>query len=243
MALLHFDEPVIMNLKKIRRLMKKYGLVCPVRKPNPYRMALRENIANSIPLNVLDRKFREYGPRRVLLTDITYIPYSNGQMCYLSAIKDAYTKEILSYELSPNLKEEFVLNTFRRLVLLHGKTLTNETMVHSDQGIHYRAKQFNELMEDAEFIRSMSRKATCWDNAPQESFFGHMKDEIRDKIEKCNTFSDVANVIIDYMDYYNNYRYQWELAKLAPAEYYEYCMTGVYPLLQGESKDQRREAK
>lgn len=237
MTLLRFSPPVIMNPKKIRRLMKKYHLFCPIRKPNPYKKQLRENILDKTPANVLDRRFREFGPRRVLLTDITYIPMNGGGFCYLSVIKDAYTKEILSYQLSQNLKQQFVLDTFRRLILIHGKELTNETIVHSDQGVHYRAKSFNELMEDANLIRSMSRKATCWDNAPQESFFGHMKDEIGDKIAKCKTFPQISKVITEYMNYYNNYRYQWNLAKLAPAEYYEYCITGVYPLPKGIDKD------
>lgn len=238
MALLHFDEPVIMNPKKIRRLMKKYGLTCPIRRPHPYRIQLRENMLEKTPPNVLDRRFREFGPRRVLLTDITYLFYEGGQVCYLSAVKDAYTKEILSYQMSQNLKEQFVLDTFRRLILIHGKTITNETIVHSDQGGHYRARKFNELMEDSNFIRSMSRKATCWDNAPQESFFGHMKDEIGNKIAKCKTFPRVSKIIVEYMNYYNHHRYQWGLAKLAPAEYYEYCITGVYPLPEGEDKNQ-----
>ena len=59
---------------------------------------------------------------------------NGGGFCYLSTIEDAYTKEILSYQLSQNLKEQFVLDTFRHLVLVHGKELSNETMVHSDQG-------------------------------------------------------------------------------------------------------------
>ena len=238
MALLHFNKPVIMNLKKIRRLTKKYGLACPIRRPNPYRIQLRENMLEKTPPNVLDRRFREFGPRRVLLTDITYLFYANHQVCYLSTVKDAYTKEILSYQISQNLKEQFVLDTFRQLVLVHGKTLTKDTLVHSDQGAHYRAKKFNELMEDSDLIRSMSRKATCWDNAPQESFFGHMKDEIGDRVADCKTFPQVTKVIAEYMNYYNHHRYQWNLAKLSPAEYYEYCITGTYPLPQGEDKNQ-----
>ena len=162
---------------------------------------------------------------------------NGGGFCYLSTVKDAYTKEILSYQLSQNLKEQFVLDTFRRLVLIYGKELTSKTIVHSDQGGHYKARQFDELMEDSNFIRSMSRKATCWDNAPQESFYGHMKDEIGDKIAKCKTFPQITNVILDYMNYYNHFRYQWGLAKLAPAEYYEYCKTGIYPLKNGKNKD------
>lgn len=80
----------------------------------------------------------------------------------------------------------------------------------------------------------MSRKGNCWDNAPQESFFGHMKDEIN--LFGCKTFDDVKVIIDDWIDYYNNERYQWNLAKLSPVEYYKYVTTGEYPLKIGKSK-------
>lgn len=76
----------------------------------------------------------------------------------------------------------------------------------------------------------MSRRGNCWDNAPQESFFGHIKDEINDKVVKCTKFSQLKKLIDDYMDYYNNDKYQWNLAKLSPKEYYNYSITGVYPI-------------
>ncbi|SFC59421.1 IS3 family transposase, partial [Butyrivibrio sp. YAB3001] len=76
--------------------------------------------------------------------------------------------------------------------------------------------------------QSMSRKANCWDNAPQESFFGHMKDEI--DLSECKKYREVKAIIDDWMDYYNNERYQWQLAKLSPNEYYKYITTGIYPL-------------
>ncbi len=76
----------------------------------------------------------------------------------------------------------------------------------------------------------MSRKGNCWDNAPQESFFGHMKDHIKEKLTACKAYEDVLLTVDDYMDYYNNRRYQWHLAKLSPNEYYEFVTTGVYPL-------------
>ena len=75
----------------------------------------------------------------------------------------------------------------------------------------------------------MSRRGNCWDNAPQESFFGHMKDEI--DLSECETFDRVKAVIDDWIDYYNNDRYQWQLAKLSPNEFYRYLVSGVYPLL------------
>ena len=80
----------------------------------------------------------------------------------------------------------------------------------------------------------MSRRGNCRDNAPQESFFGHMKDEIGDKISAAESFSEAKAVIDDYKDYYNNDRGQGQLAKLTPNEFYEYCLTGVYPLLPYE---------
>ena len=76
----------------------------------------------------------------------------------------------------------------------------------------------------------MSRRGNCWDNAPQESFFGHMKDEIRELIPSCPGFEAVQAVLDDWMDYYNNDRYQWDLLKLSPKEYFEYLETGKYPL-------------
>ena len=76
----------------------------------------------------------------------------------------------------------------------------------------------------------MSRKGNCWDNAPQESFFGHMKDEIAYEISKKESFPEVKLLIDDWMDYYNNERYQWSLVKLSPTEYYQYVTTGFYPL-------------
>ena len=74
----------------------------------------------------------------------------------------------------------------------------------------------------------MSRRGNCWDNAPQESFFGHMKDEIH--IERCHTFAELKQEVDNYMDYYNNDRYQWNLAKLSPNQYFKYLETGEYPI-------------
>lgn len=80
----------------------------------------------------------------------------------------------------------------------------------------------------------MSRKGNCWDNAFQESFFGHMKDEI--DLSTCKTFEDVKEIIDDWIDYDNNDRYQWDLAKLSPTEYYRYITTGEYPIKIGLKK-------
>ena len=229
MRLLHVG--VCMNLKKIRRLMRKYGLKCPYRKPNPYRKMAKELRTNTTFKNEVNRKFVNGGIRKVLLTDITYIFYDGG-VCYLSTILDAFTREILAYKLSKTLMVDFVLKTVDELVETHGCELDDTTIIHSDQGCHYTSKAFIQLLSDNNFIQSMSRKGNCWDNAPQESFFGHMKDEIKDGVAKMKSFDEVKDKIDDWMDYYNNDRYQWDLLKLSPKEYYTYTQTGVYPLMK-----------
>lgn len=228
MRLLHMDPPVHMNLKKIRRLMKKYGLFCPIRKANPYRRMAKAMATNHVAPNLVNREFEEHGPRKILLTDITYIINGKAPKVYMSTIIDAYTKEILSWVLSDSLAVDFVLDTVTQLIHTHGISLSDETIIHSDQGAHYTSVKFIELVKDEHLRQSMSRKANCWDNAPQESFFGHMKDEI--DISWCTTFEQVCKVVYDWTEYYNNDRYQWDLAKLSPREFYIYCITGEYPL-------------
>lgn len=227
MCLLHMDPPVRMNVKKIQRLMRKYGLLCPIRKANPYRRMAKALKTSNYAENLVKREFEEHGARAILLTDITYLPY-NGTHAYLSTIIDAFTKQVLSYVISDNLKVDFVLLTVEQLINNHGISLTEETIIHSDQGAHYTSYKFIEIVNDSKLRQSMSRRGNCWDNAPQESFFGHMKDEI--DISFCKSFEEVKALVDDWIDYYNNERYQWGLAKLSPNEYYDYITTGIYPI-------------
>lgn len=227
MRLLHMDPPILMNVKKISRLMHKYNLICPIRQANPYRRMAAALKTNNVADNLVTREFEEHGPRSILLTDITYIPY-NGTFAYLSTIIDAFTKQVLSYAISDNLKLDFALLTVEQLIRNHRISLDEETIIHSDQGVHYTSYKFIEIVKDSNLRQSMSRRANCWDNAPQESFFGHMKDEI--DVSNCTDFCEVKDIIDDWIDYYNNERYQWDLAKLSPNEYYSYITTGIYPL-------------
>lgn len=218
-----------MNVKKIRRLMNKYNLFCPIRKANPYRRMAKALATNNVAPNVVNREFKQK-PRKVLLTDITYLFFGDEGRCYLSTILDAFTHEILAYCVSLSLKVDFVITTVEQLVAEHGSTLDSETIVHSDQGCHYTSYAFIQKLKDDEFVQSMSRRGNCWDNAPQESFFGHMKDEIREEVAGYIAFEDVVAKVDDWIDYYNNDRYQWDLLKLSPKEYYQYLQTGIYPL-------------
>ena len=232
MRLLHMDPPVNMNLKKIRRLMKKYGFKNTgdffFKHVGDNFVIVVFSVGKSLTTYVSNREFEEHGPRKVLLTDITYIINGKAPRCYMSTIIDGCTKELLSWVLSDSLEIDFVLETVNNLIREHGISLSAETLIHSDQGAHYTSVKFIELVRDVNLRQSMSRKANCWDNAPQESFYGHLKDEI--DISWCKTFDEILSVITDWADYYNNERYQWDLAKLSPVEYYNYLTTGAYPL-------------
>lgn len=207
---------VAMNRKKIQRLMRKFGLVCPIRAANPYKRIAKATQEHRTVSNILNRNFKEGRPGQILLTDITYIPFK-GSFAYLSVIKDSVTNEVMTHYLSKNIKLDIATKTIELLVMKHGSLLDATAYVHSDQGVHYTHPKFQSILKGFNLGQSMSRKGNCWDNAPMESFFGHMKDEL--DFNECTTFEDLELMIAEYMHYYNNKRYQWNLKKLTPVMY------------------------
>ena len=203
--------------KRIQRIMRKFNIVCPIRKANPYKRMAKATKEHRVVPNLLNREFKQEGVGKVLLTDITYLPYGKGQMAYLSTIKDASTNEILAYNLSDSLKLDIATDTIHKLMANTNVKLSEDAFIHSDQGVHYTSPIFQKLLKSNKLGQSMSRRGNCWDNAPQESFFGHMKDEIDYK--NCTTLAELQSVIDDYIYYYNNYRCQWNLKRLTPAQY------------------------
>lgn len=205
-----------MNRKKIQRLMRKFNLVCPIRAANPYKRIAKATKEHHTVPNILDRNFKRGNPGQILLTDITYIPF-NGNFAYLSVIKDSVTNEVMAHYLSKNIKLDIATKTIKLLIMKHRNALDSKAYIHSDQGVHYTHPKFQKLLKEFKLGQSMSRKGNCWDNAPMESFFGHMKDEM--DIKKCKSFGELEAMIDEYMHYYNNKRYQWNLKKLTPLMY------------------------
>lgn len=207
---------IVYNLKRIRRIMKKYQIFCPIRKANPYRRIMKATQEHRVLPNLLNRDFKQGIPGKVLLTDITYLFYGNGKKAYLSTIKDGSTNEILAYNISDNLRLDIVTDTILKLKKNKKVKLTKDAFIHSDQGVHYTSPLFQKLLKKVRLGQSMSRRGNCWDNAPQESFFGHFKDE--SYIKPCETLDELKKEIKQYMIYYNNYRYQWSLKKMTPVQ-------------------------
>lgn len=205
------------NLKRIRRIMKKNNLVCPHRKANPYRRMMKATKEHTVLPNLLNRDFKQGIPGKVLLTDISYLFFKNGQKAYLSTILDASTNEVLAYNISKSLKIDIVTNTIDMLLQSSRIKLNKDVFIHSDQGVHYTSPIFQKKLKENKIGQSMSRRGNCWDNAPQESFFGHLKDETY--LKDCETFEELVKEIDDYMSYHNNYRCQWNLKKMTPVQY------------------------
>jgi putative transposase len=205
------------NLKQIRRIMRKYKIICPIRRANPYQKMLKASKEHSVLPNLLNREFKQEVPGKVLLTDITYLYYGDGQKAFLSTIKDSSTNEILSYNVSSRMTLDLVTHTLVKLMRNNKVKFAEGAFIHSDQGVHYTSPTFQKYVRKLGLGQSMSRRGNCWDNAPQESFFGHFKDEAF--IKSCNTLEELKKEVRDYMIYYNNFRYQWNLKKMTPAEY------------------------
>ena len=206
------------NRKRIMRIMRKYNIVCPIRrKKYKYKVTKEHKVCK----NYLQREFKQNVPGKVMLTDISYLQYGNAKTAYLSTIVDASTNEILSFKVRENMKLDLVISTLNELKdnqFVH----FDDGMIHSDQGWHYTNPQFRIRAAEMGLQQSMSRRGNCWDNAPQESFFGHLKDEV--DIKHCNTFDELHTLISDYIDYYNNDRYQWNLNKMTPIQYRNYLL-------------------
>ncbi|MGE6664341.1 IS3 family transposase [Paenibacillus xylanexedens] len=220
---LEHEFGVIYNLKKIRRLMKKFNIVCPYRKPNPYKRMAKATLEHRTLPNKLQRDFKKGIPGLALLTDITYLPYGRSKMAYLSTILDASTGEVLSYNVSDRLTLEIATDTVDALQKQKRLKLHKDAFVHSDQGSHYTSPTYQALLKKNGLGQSMSRRGNCWDNAPQESFFGHMKDHVDHR--NCNSLHEVRHEIDRYIRYYNNHRYQWGLKKMTPVQYRNHLLS------------------
>ena len=173
---------------------------------------MKKNLEHRIFPNRLEREFHQAVPFKVFCTDITYIPLEN-RFAYLSVIKDVATGEVVGWNLSLSLEVALVTETIKNMRM----ESYEDIMIHSDQGFHYTNPAYIEIVKELKMIQSMSAKGKCIDNAPIESFFGHLKDELDYKA--CRSFEDLRSKITEYMQYYNHERKQWTRKKMTPIEY------------------------
>jgi len=195
--------------------MKNYGLVCKIRRRNPYKAIMKKTAGHRVFANQLNRRFHQTIPCRYFGTDITYIPLNYG-FAYLAIIKDLASGEIVAWHLSLHLTTELVLTMLDKLQSYP------KALIHSDQGFHYTNPAYIAKVNLLEMVQSMSRKANCIDNAPVESFFGHFKDEV--EYRNCKNFEELHQLIENYIHYYNHERAQWGRNKMTPVEYRDHLL-------------------
>jgi putative transposase len=205
-----------MNHKKIVRIMRKYHLVARIRRRNPYRFSTKGSREHRICENKLNRAFKQRVPFTTFCTDITYLPFK-GQFAYLSVIKDIASGEIVAWNLKQNLEMDLVTDTLKKLRDNRQILTLDSALIHSDQGLHYTNSLYAHVVDALRMQRSMSKRGNCIDNAPIESFFGHLKDDV--DYQGCETFSELHGLIEEYMNHYNTERPQWGLKKMTPVNY------------------------
>lgn len=216
------EKGIVMNHKKIIRIMKKYDLVCIIRRRNPYKNIMKKTKEHKTFKNLLKREFKQESPYMFFSTDISYFHYLGG-LAYLSVIKDIATGEVIAWNLSRRIDIELVLDTVQYMKdNTNIKDLKN-VLIHSDQGSHYTSPQYFKLIQKIGMIQSMSRKGNCIDNSPIESFFGHMKDDIDYK--QCRSFHELYSLVKEYILYYNTKRQQWNRKKMTPVDYRNHLLT------------------
>ena len=211
-------DKIVMNHKKIKRIMKKYLLFAKIRRRNPYKDIAKKTKEHRTCENKLNREFQQTVPLKVFCTDITYLFFSH-HLAYLSVIKDICSGEIVGWKLSQHIDMELVLGTVEKMKNNGALPIESfkDIMIHSDQGFHYTNPQYINVVKGLDMVQSMSRKGNCIDNAPMESFFGHFKDDVDYK--ECRTYEELNLQVEEYIEYYNNERYQWDLKKMTPVGY------------------------
>jgi len=205
---------VITSIHSIRRLRKKNGIRCKQVK----KFKATTNSAHPLPVaeNLLKQKFEALAPNEIWMSDITYIPTDEGWL-YCAAHKDLFHGEIVGYALGARMTKSLVARSLARAVAV--KHPPKGLIHHSDRGSQYCSPKYRKLLTLLGMVASMSRKGNCYDNAPMESFWGTLKNEL---VFHCHyrTREEAIREITEYIEvFYNRQRRQARLGYLSPAAY------------------------
>ena len=219
--ILKFKHKQIVNHKKVYRIMKEHQLRSIIRKR--FRNGILPAKGHLIKENILNRDFTASNPGEKFVTDITYIQTREKTM-YLSMVIDLFDNHPVAWKISDSQDMSLSIDPIRDLAERYD---LSKAIIHSDQGIHYRNKDYVELLEELAVTQSMSRKGNCWDNAAMESFFSQFKCEciylMKKKIKSCQ---DVVELTEEYIQYYTHERPQRKLGGVPPSFYRKMYLAG-----------------
>lgn len=198
------NTETVVNHKAVLRLMRKKGIRTEARKPK--QINKWKDLPNvHIYPNVLNRNFTASRPNQKWATDITLIKTTSG-WAYLSMIKDLFDGFIVAHKLSRRNNIELVTDTLK--LAKQKEMVTDELILHSDQGFQYTTEAYFTLLKEYNITPSMSSRGKCSDNACAENFFGHLKEESIRRFPVLPTFEEVKIIVDDYIHFYNYERLQ-----------------------------------
>lgn len=207
---LRCEQGLAISGKTVLKLMREEGLRCQIRRK---RYSSYRGEQGKVAGNILDRDFKADRPMLKLATDVTEFRVAGGK-AYLSPVMDLYNNEIVAWSVSRSA------NMAQAMEMLDGlsRVLDGPALLHSDQGWQYQQLAYQRRLEEMGITQSMSRKATCLDNACMEGFFGHLKDEFY-RGQSFESFESFRDQLDAYIVYWNTRRYQARLKGMTPVQY------------------------
>jgi putative transposase len=201
---------VFIGIDRIKRIRRKLGIRCVQKRK--FKATTNSNHTLPIAPNLLARNFIVSAPNRAWVSDITYIPTNEGWL-YLAGIKDLYSGELVGYALNERMTQDLVIKALFRAV--SSQKTKPGLILHSDRGSQYCALDYQKILAQFGMRPSMSRKGDCWDNAPMESFWGTLKNELVHH-RKYLTRQQAKKEIAEYIElFYNRQRKQARLGFLS----------------------------
>lgn len=202
------------GVHRIKRIRRKLNLRCKQKR----KFKATTNSRHKLPVaeNLLEQKFQVSAPNRVWVSDITYIPTDEGWL-YLAGHKDLFSGKIVGYAMGERITSALVGQS---LFCAVGTYKPGPGLIHhSDRGIQYCAHDYRGLLTQFRMTTSMSRKGNCYDNAPMESFWGTLKNELVHH-RRYATRQEAIREITEYIEvFYNRQRLQKRLGFLSPVDY------------------------
>ena len=208
------EHGVQVGICRIKRIRKKLGIRCKQKK----KFKATTDSTHTLPVaeNLLDQHFEVSRPNTAWVSDITYIPTDEGWL-YLAGHKDLFNGEVVGYAMGERLTKNLVSESLFRAVA--AKRPAKGLIHHSDRGSQYCCYEYRELLEQFGMNASMSRKGNCFDNAPMESFWGTLKQELVHHRRYRNRQEAIQD-ITEYIEiFYNRQRRQARLGFLSPVAY------------------------
>jgi len=206
------DDGFVAGRDRIVRLRRELGLRC--KQKRKFKGTTNSNHDLPVAENVLDQTFAPTVPNQVWVTDITYIPTAEGWL-YLAGVKDVFTCEIVGYAMSERMTQELTARALSKAA--QQKRPMAGLIHHSDRGSQYCAHDYRKLVDKFGMKASMSRRGNCFDNAPIESFWGSLKNEL---VHHCRyeTRAEAEASIREYIEiFYNRQRRHSRLGNISPA--------------------------